>query len=46
MLGAFAAFLDFSDDEWKRAIEASVPKKTVEVNLAGFALGRKAAGGR
>jgi len=46
MLGAFSAFLDFSDDEWKRAIEASVPKKTVEVNLAGFALGRKAAGGR
>jgi len=43
MLGAFAGFLEFSDDEWKKAIEASVPKKTVEVNVAGFELGRKAA---
>jgi indolepyruvate ferredoxin oxidoreductase, beta subunit len=45
MLGAFAGFLEFPDDEWKKAIEASVPKKTVEVNVAGFELGRKAARG-
>ena len=46
MLGAFAAFLEFPDDEWKKAIEASVPKNTVEVNVAGFVLGRKAAARR
>ncbi len=45
MLGAFAGFLEFPDTEWKKVIEASVPKKTVEVNVAGFELGRKAARG-
>jgi len=45
MLGAFAAFLEFPDDEWKKAIEAGVPKKTIDVNVAGFELGRRAAKG-
>jgi indolepyruvate ferredoxin oxidoreductase beta subunit len=45
MLGAFAGFLEFPDAEWKKAIEASVPGKTVAVNVAGFELGRKAARG-
>ncbi len=42
MLGAFSNYLDFSEDEWKSAIERRVPPKTVEVNLKAFALGREA----
>jgi len=42
MLGAMSRFLDFSDEEWKAAIEARVPKKTIEINLKAFELGRAA----
>jgi indolepyruvate ferredoxin oxidoreductase beta subunit len=43
MLGAFSVNLGFSDDEWKKAITDRVPKKTIELNIAAFELGRKAA---
>jgi indolepyruvate ferredoxin oxidoreductase beta subunit len=42
MLGAFSNYLDFPEEDWKRAIEARVPKKTIEVNLKAFELGRNA----
>jgi len=42
MLGAISHFLDFSEDEWKAAIEARVPKKTIEINTKAFELGRRA----
>ncbi len=45
MLGAFSNFLDFHEDEWKAAIEARVPPKTIDINLKAFELGR-AAGAR
>lgn len=45
MLGAFAGFLEFTRDEWKDAIETSVPEKTIDENIAGFELGRKASRG-
>jgi indolepyruvate ferredoxin oxidoreductase beta subunit len=44
MLGAFSNYLDFTEDEWKKAIEGRVPPKTVEANLRAFELGRKAGG--
>jgi indolepyruvate ferredoxin oxidoreductase beta subunit len=42
MLGAFSNYLDFSEDDWKKAIEKRVPKKTIDVNLKAFELGRNA----
>lgn len=45
MLGAFSSYLDFTEDEWKKAIGNRVPPKTVEINLKAFELGR-AAGAR
>jgi indolepyruvate ferredoxin oxidoreductase beta subunit len=42
MLGAFSDYLDFPEDDWKGAIQARVPKRTVEVNLKAFELGRNA----
>jgi indolepyruvate ferredoxin oxidoreductase beta subunit len=42
MLGAFSTYLDFTEEEWKKAIEARVPPKTVDINLKAFELGRKA----
>ncbi len=42
MLGAFSNYLEFTEEDWKKAIEARVPPKTVEVNLKAFALGRVA----
>jgi indolepyruvate ferredoxin oxidoreductase beta subunit len=45
MLGAFSNFLKFTEDEWKAAIEARVPKKTIEINLEAFELGRAAVSG-
>ena len=42
MLGAFSNYLDFSEEDWKKAIEARVPPKTVDINLRAFELGRKA----
>ncbi len=42
MLGAFSNYLEFSEDEWTKAIEARVPPKTIDVNLKAFQLGREA----
>ena len=42
MLGAFSNYLDFTTDDWKKAIEARVPPKTIEINLRAFELGRQA----
>jgi indolepyruvate ferredoxin oxidoreductase beta subunit len=42
MLGAFSNYLDFPEEDWRRAIEGRVPKKTVDVNLKAFELGRDA----
>jgi indolepyruvate ferredoxin oxidoreductase beta subunit len=42
MLGAFSNYLDFTEDEWKQAIEKRVPPKTVDINLKAFELGREA----
>ena len=42
MLGAFSNYLDFTEDEWRSAIEKRVPPKTVDINLKAFELGRKA----
>jgi indolepyruvate ferredoxin oxidoreductase beta subunit len=42
MLGAFSNYLDFTEDEWRKAIEARVPKKTIEINSKAFELGRRA----
>ena len=43
MLGTFSGFLEFSEADWRKAIEARVPPKTIEVNLKAFELGRRAA---
>lgn len=43
LLGAVSNHLDFSEEEWKNAISARVPKNTVDANLVAFELGRKAA---
>jgi indolepyruvate ferredoxin oxidoreductase beta subunit len=45
LLGALSCHLDFSHDEWRRAIETRVPKKTIDVNLTAFELGRRSAQG-
>jgi indolepyruvate ferredoxin oxidoreductase beta subunit len=41
MLGAFSSYLEFPAEEWKKKIEARVPKKTIDLNLKAFDLGRK-----
>ncbi len=43
MLGAFSNHLEFEENEWARAIEKRVPKKTIDINLKAFQLGREAA---
>jgi indolepyruvate ferredoxin oxidoreductase beta subunit len=42
LLGAASAVLPFSRDSWKRALEAVVPAKILELNQHAFALGRDA----
>lgn len=42
ILGAISHFLDFTEDEWRAAIESRVPKKTIEINIKAFELGRRA----
>lgn len=42
MLGAFSNYLDFPEEDWRKTIEERVPKKTIEVNLRAFELGRNA----
>ncbi len=41
LLGAASTVLPFTEEVWRAVIEARVPKKTVEANLAAFAGGRK-----
>ena len=43
VLGAVSTVMDFSDQEWHKAIQASVKPKTLDVNLKAFALGKQAA---
>jgi indolepyruvate ferredoxin oxidoreductase beta subunit len=43
-LGALSNFLDIPDDIWKVTIERRVPKKTIEMNLRAFEMGKKAVG--
>jgi indolepyruvate ferredoxin oxidoreductase beta subunit len=43
MLGAFSNYLTFEEAEWTQAIERRVPKKTIDINLTAFRLGREAA---
>jgi indolepyruvate ferredoxin oxidoreductase beta subunit len=40
LLGALSTVLDFPADEWRSAIDASVPPRTIEVNRAAFEYGR------
>ena len=42
LLGRLSKYFDFTDEEWMRAIEESVPAKFVELNKKAFALGRDA----
>ena len=44
LLGALSVELPFAVEAWEATIAARVPAKTVEGNLAAFALGRQAAG--
>ena len=39
LLGQLAHYFDFSQDDWEKAIEKSVPEKLVEMNKKAFALG-------
>ena len=41
LLGALSTVLDFPVEEWKTAIEASVPPRSLEVNRAAFERGRE-----
>ena len=41
LLGALSTVLDFPVDEWRAAIDASVPPRTIEVNRAAFERGRE-----
>jgi indolepyruvate ferredoxin oxidoreductase, beta subunit len=40
MLGALSMFLEFTEEEWKTAIMASVKEKFIDMNLKAFDLGR------
>jgi len=42
LMGRLSKYFDFSEEEWERAIEESVPPKFLELNKKAFALGRKA----
>ena len=43
MLGAISSELPFAAETWEKVIRASVPPKTVDVNLKAFELGQAAA---
>ena len=43
LIGALSTALPFTVEEWKQAIEARVPPKTIEANLRAFDAGRAAA---
>lgn len=42
LMGILSAYFDFTEEEWDRAIESSVPEKFLELNKKAFALGRNA----
>ncbi len=42
LLGAASVVLRFSDEDWRRGLEAAVPAKILDVNLRAFELGRAA----
>ena len=42
LMGKLSRYFDFTEEEWRTAIEASVPQKFLEMNLKAFALGRNA----
>lgn len=41
LLGVLSNFLDISEENWRKAIEAKVPKKTIEANIKAFEHGVK-----
>ena len=41
LMGILSKYFDFSEDEWNKAIESSVPPKFLELNKKAFALGRE-----
>ncbi len=42
LMGKLSNYFDFSEDDWMKAIEESVPAKFLELNKKAFALGRNA----
>jgi indolepyruvate ferredoxin oxidoreductase beta subunit len=42
LLGAASVVLPFSEEDWRRGLEAAVPAKILDVNLRAFELGRVA----
>ena len=42
LLGAASTVLPFTEEHWRRGLEAAVPAKILEVNLRAFELGRAA----
>ena len=40
LIGALSTALEFPAEDWEKAIAQSVPKKTIEVNLEAFRVGR------
>ena len=42
LMGRLSKWFDFTEDEWKAAIEQSVPPKFLELNQKAFQLGRSA----
>ncbi len=43
LMGILSAYFDFTEDEWDKAIESSVPEKFLELNKKAFKLGKNAA---
>ena len=41
LMGILSKYFDFTEDEWNKAIESSVPEKFLELNKKAFALGRE-----
>ena len=39
MLGLAAKYIGFSEDEWIKVLEATVPPKTIEINKMAFKAG-------
>ena len=40
LMGSLSKYFDFTEDEWNKAIESSVPPKFLELNKKAFALGK------